>query len=165
LTQGNASGWSWEYQRRHLKLKSQRLPIISRGAGIVILAFRRHGENRRVAHIGEFLPAGGVGCHVHSTVNAADRQGAVDCKSPGRLLLGRWVNPTAGAKPMSTIDLLEAVFGSVLALAWTMIGAWLCARREPAQTPINKLARDRTMRTDLRESSSHAALRGTTRIR
>jgi hypothetical protein len=155
----------------------------------------------------------------YRTVDAADRQVAVGCKSPDRLLLGRWVNPTVetlsalvlgsyllishpvpstapappsvveaplvfastqlslgsytastsnltvatnDAKPMSTIDLLEAVFGSVLALAWAMIGAWLGARREPAQTPINRLARDRTATTALMAGSAYAALRGLT---
>jgi hypothetical protein len=61
---------------------------------------------------------------------------------------------------MSTIDLLVTVFGSVLALAWAVIGAWLGARREPAQTPINKLARDRTETLPLTAGSAHADLRG-----
>jgi hypothetical protein len=61
-------------------------------------------------------------------------------------------------KPLSTIDLLVAVFGSVLALAWAMIGAWLGARRETAQTPVNKLVRDRTETTALMAGSADAAL-------
>jgi hypothetical protein len=72
-------------------------------------------------------------------------------------------NPTVAqgdAKPMSTIDLLETVFGSVLAFAWAVIGAWLGARREQVQTPINKLAGDRTTTTALIAGSAHAALRG-----
>jgi hypothetical protein len=71
-------------------------------------------------------------------------------------------NPTVAledAKPMSTIDLLVAVFGSVLALAWAMIGAWLGARRETPQTPVNKLVRDRTETTALKVGSADAALR------
>lgn len=70
-------------------------------------------------------------------------------------------NPTVApddVKPMSTIDLLVAVFGSVLALAWAMIGAWLGARRETAQTPVNKLVRDRTETTALMAGSADAAL-------
>ena len=59
---------------------------------------------------------------------------------------------------MSTIDLLVAVFGSVLALAWAMIGAWLGARRETAQTPVNKLVRDGTETTALMAGSADAAL-------
>jgi len=153
----------------------------------------------------------------YRTVDAANRQVAVavDCKFPGRLLLGRWVKPTVGtlllwswavtcrspipchrqhrrieaplafastqlslgsyatftpsptvapevAKPLSTIDLFVAAFGSVLALTWAMIGAWLGARREPAQKPINKLARDGTETTALTAGSAHAALRGHT---
>jgi hypothetical protein len=71
-------------------------------------------------------------------------------------------NPTVApddAMPRSTIDLLEAVFGSVLASAWAMIGAWPGARREPARTPINKLARAGTAKTAL---IADAALRGPT---
>lgn len=61
---------------------------------------------------------------------------------------------------MSTIDLLVTVFGSVLALAWAMTGAWLGARREPAHTPINKLVRDGAETTALMAGGAHAALRG-----
>lgn len=63
---------------------------------------------------------------------------------------------------MSTIDLLVTVFGSVLALAWAMIGAWLGARREPAQRPIDKLGRDGIVTTTLTAGSAAAALRGPT---
>ena len=51
-------------------------------------------------------------------------------------------------KPMSTIALLETVFGSTLAFAWAVIGAWLGARREQVQTPINKPAVDRTTKQE-----------------
>jgi len=71
-------------------------------------------------------------------------------------------NPTVApddAKPMSTIDLIETVFGSVLAFAWAVIGAWLGARREQVKRPIDKLARDEIAPTALRAGSAHAALR------
>jgi len=155
----------------------------------------------------------------YRTVDAADRQVAAGCKSPSRLMLGRWFNPTAGAlsalvlvsylliahplpstnpappfvveappvfaskqlspgsytaltpnptvapddaNAMSTVDLLEAVFGSVLALVWAVIGAWLGARREQVQTPINKRALDRTATTALMAGRTHATLRDPT---
>ena len=41
---------------------------------------------------------------------------------------------------MSTIDLLKAVFGAVLALAWVIIGAWLGVRRGRALTPVDENA-------------------------
>ena len=40
----------------------------------------------------------------------------------------------------STIDLLKAVFGAVLALAWVMFGAWLGVRRARALTPVDEPA-------------------------
>jgi hypothetical protein len=69
-------------------------------------------------------------------------------------------NPTVvpdDAKPMSTIDVIEAVFGSVLASVWAMIGAWLGARRDPAETQVNRLARDVTETTALIGGRAHAA--------
>jgi hypothetical protein len=64
------------------------------------------------------------------------------------------------AKPMSTIGLLERVFGSVLAFAWAVTGAWLGVRRQQVQTPINKLGCDGIAAADLIAGSAHAALCG-----
>jgi hypothetical protein len=62
----------------------------------------------------------------------------------------------------STIDVLKAVSGAVLALAWLMIGAWFGLRRARALTPVDEPVYDGSVPTDSMVGSACAPLRGPT---
>jgi hypothetical protein len=62
----------------------------------------------------------------------------------------------------STLDLLKAVFGAVIAFAWAMIGAWLGVRRARSLTPVNEPGYDGSAATDSTARSAFDPPRGPT---
>jgi len=77
-----------------------------------------------------------------------------------------FVVPSSSAQDESTrrttTDLLKAVFGAVLALAWLMIGAWLGMRRARALTPVDEPLDDRPATSDSAARNSWLSPHGRT---
>lgn len=81
---------------------------------VVILAFRRHGESRRVAHIGEVWPAGEMGCHVLQDGRCGRPPGSGRLRVPRQTDGGNFICSGPGKfpadRPSDTIDSAGGAF-------------------------------------------------------